>query len=118
MAGQPAEAREGPSYLVPVVAFGVGGAGLVLGVITGVASLSKVDDLEAACPVKACPPALQGDIDSANTLANVSNVGFALGAVGVVVGVVTLVLVGEGSSAEVSSALQPRPGGGTWRTTF
>ncbi|HRI71126.1 MAG TPA: hypothetical protein PK156_43135 [Polyangium sp.] len=79
------------------VGFGLGGVGLIAGAITGGLSLSGASEVEKICPKGTCPS--QTDInqakpihDRAYTLANVSNVAFALGVVGVGLGVTGLLL--------------------------
>lgn len=113
------EQTGGSTWIAPTVAFGVGGIGLVVGAITGIASLSAVGDLEAACPDASCPAAEQGTIDDAETLANVSNVGFAVGAAGVAVGVVLLVLSWDDEAASAAArVIAPHPGGAAVRGQF
>lgn len=70
------------------VAFGVGGAGLVFGGITGVLAMGKHSDLESACNGSKCPSSLSGDVDSYSTMGTLSTVGFIVGAVGVAAGAV------------------------------
>lgn len=112
----PAATRGGRSWVAPGIAFGVGGAGLVLGTVTGLLSISSVGDLEEACPSPtSCPASEQDTIDSAGTLANVSNVGFVVAGVGVAVGVVLLLVTGN---EDATTAASPHPGGAGWRTTF
>jgi hypothetical protein len=82
------------------VGFGIGGAGLLLGAITGGLALGKWGEISDSCVDDVCPPGSQDTIDSANTLANVSNVGFVIGALGVGVGVVGLVLSGSDDSGD------------------
>jgi hypothetical protein len=109
----------GSSWILPAAAFGVGGAGLVVGTITGIASLSAVGDLEEACPGTTCPADEADTIDSAGTLANVSNVGFAVGAAGVGVGVVLLLLAGDEEAAQAAArSVAPHPGGAALRGRF
>ncbi|MBX3192443.1 MAG: hypothetical protein KF819_35960 [Labilithrix sp.] len=73
------------------VAFGVGGAGLLLGSITGLMAMGKASDLEAKCPDNKCPsPDLQSDIDSYKTIGALSTVGFIVAGVGGVTGLVLL----------------------------
>jgi hypothetical protein len=87
--------RPPPSSTPPVlmgVGFGVGGAALLVGAVTGGMSLSNTSSIKSLCSGNACPSGQQGAIDSATTLANVSNVAFALGAAGVAVGIVGVVL--------------------------
>jgi hypothetical protein len=76
------------------VGFGVGAAGLIAGTITGALSLSQTSSIKDKCDATtgACPPDTAEDISGANTLANVSNITFAVGAAGVAVGVVGIFL--------------------------
>jgi hypothetical protein len=79
------------------VALGVGGAGLLVGGVTGFLALGKKSDLEG-CQDKKCPSSEADKLDSAKSLATVSTVGFAVGFVGVGAGVV-LLLTGNGNSS-------------------
>lgn len=74
------------------VALGVGGAGLVLGTVTGLLAMGKKSDLEKVCSGGHCPIASQGDIDSLGTMTTLSTVGFIVGGVGVASGVGLFVL--------------------------
>jgi hypothetical protein len=87
----PAPATSTPSILMGV-GFGVGGAGLLVGVITGAVTLANASSIRNHCSGNQCTADQQGPIDSATTIANVSNVGFALGAVGIAVGVAGVAL--------------------------
>jgi hypothetical protein len=91
------------SYLLPAIAFGVGGAGLVIGGVTGLLMLSKQSDLTASCPNRVCGPSRYGDLDTANMFATISTVSFIVGGVGVAVGVIAL-LVGKPSAPEPAPA--------------
>jgi hypothetical protein len=82
-----------PAY----VAFGIGGAGILIGSIAGVVALSKAGD----CPSKVCPT--QSDLDSAKSTATISTIGFGVGIVGVAVGTV-LFLTGNKSEAPPAQA--------------
>ena len=73
------------------VGIGVGGAGLVLGAITGGLALSKSTTLSGACTDKQCPSAQQSNVDSYHTLATLSTVGFVAGGVLAAAGVVLVV---------------------------
>lgn len=77
-----------PAY----AALGLGGAGLVVGAVTGGLSLAKVSDLKARCPNGACAPGDQGSLDTAGALGTTSTVAFAVGAVLVATGVVLFVV--------------------------
>jgi hypothetical protein len=83
------------------VALGVGGAGLLVGGVTGFLALGKKSDLKN-CVDTRCPSSQKDTLDSAKSMATISTVGFAVGFVGVGVGVV-LLLTGN-SSASASRA--------------
>jgi hypothetical protein len=74
------------------VGIGVGGAGLVVGAITGGLALAKHGDLTSTCPGGHCPPGSQSvnqsKIDSFNTMAAVSTAGFVVGGVLAATGVI------------------------------
>lgn len=93
--GEAADETSGDDGGIPplaIVGFSIGGAGLLLGSITGLVAIGQTSDIEDRCDGGACSPAEQDDIDAANTMANVSNVSFALGLAGIGVGVVALLL--------------------------
>jgi hypothetical protein len=73
-------------------------------------SLSSVSELSDACPTKQCADEDRDLADSARTLGNVSTAGFIVGAVGVAVGVVSLVVWSNEEDAKV--ALRVRAGVG------
>jgi hypothetical protein len=93
-----------------IIAFGVGGAALTVGAVTGIVSLSKVSDLEDRCPEKHCLPADQAVGDSAATLGTVSTVGFIAGTVFVGAGVALAILRpwGGGPSGDAEERLFPQ----------
>jgi hypothetical protein len=66
------------------VAFGVSGAGFVLGGVTGVLALGKHSDLSKVCrnDIDVCQSDQKDTISSYHTLGTLSGVGFALGVVG------------------------------------
>jgi hypothetical protein len=77
------------------VGFGVGGAGLLVGAVTGGLSLSQTAKLAADCnEAKRCAPGTAGadELASATTLANVSNVGLGVGVAGALTGVLGIFL--------------------------
>ena len=96
----PADAAPRKNNTLAYVALGVGGAGLVVGGITGFLALGKKNDLKDCVDTSGgtrCPSSEKDTLDSAKTMATVSTVGFAVGFVGVGVGVV-LLLTGGGSN--------------------
>ncbi len=77
---------------VAYVAFGVGGASLIVGGVAGALALAKHSQLADACPDRNnCDPGLRPNIDSYHRLGTISDVGFIVGGVGVLAGVVLLV---------------------------
>jgi hypothetical protein len=116
---KPAEADGGGDYTwLAATGFAVGGVGIVVGAITGGMTLSKGSDISDTCNGDSCPADQADAISEANTLANVSNVGFAIGGVGLVVGVIALLISGDDSSE--AATLSPRlgPGGADLRWRF
>jgi hypothetical protein len=76
-----------------LVGFGVGAAGIVVGSIFGIMTMSAESDLSGHCPNKSkCNPQYKDDLDSAKTKATISTVGFIVGGVGVAVGIVGFVI--------------------------
>ena len=74
---------------------GVGGTGLVVGAIAGVVSLERTKSAKAKCSGNQCPADAKSDRDAAITAANVSNVGFAVSALGAAVSVTSWWLSGR-----------------------
>jgi hypothetical protein len=84
--------RSGGSPRVPplaFVAFGVGAAGLAVGIVAGLAGESKHAALEGECAANGdCPVSAQGDLDAFHSLKTASTVGYVLGFAAVAGGVV------------------------------
>jgi hypothetical protein len=72
--------------------FGVAGAGLIAGAVTGILSWTKTDGLKEDCDRDLCTTDRRSDIDDADTLAVASNVSFAVAGAGLAAGLVGLVL--------------------------
>ncbi|RYE87685.1 MAG: hypothetical protein EOO75_14165 [Myxococcales bacterium] len=122
--GRPADSAAVPS-LGPTlmwVGFSVGGAALLTGTITGLMSSSRTSDIKDQCAGNVCPASLSGEADSARTLATVSNVSFALAAVGVGVGLYGLFTTPDAPAAAPSTARRWRldvgPGAALVRGSF
>jgi len=71
-----------PNKTLALVAFGVGGVGLVAGAITGVIAMGKHSDLESACKEGTCPGNQQDAVDSYQTMGLLSTIGFIVAGVG------------------------------------
>jgi hypothetical protein len=84
--------------LVPAaVLFGLAGAAIAAGAVTGIIHLNDVAALEERCGGSACPPEEQESADTTLPLAHVSTVSFAVGGAALVTGIILAVV---------------RPGGG------
>jgi PEGA domain len=83
-----------PPWRTPVTigAFALGGAGLVVGGVTGVLAMSKHNKLASDCTGGVCGPNQKADYDGYHTLGMVSTIGFVAGGVGAGVGVVLLLV--------------------------
>jgi hypothetical protein len=89
-APQPAIHRSGGVPTSAWIAFSVAGVGVAAGAVTGILSLSQTSAARDECDGDACAMSAETQIDTARGLAWVSNVGFGVGAVGIIVGVVAL----------------------------
>jgi hypothetical protein len=83
------------------VLLGVGGVGVVTGSVTGLLALGKKGDLD--CPDKKCSGAAADDLESANTMATISTIGFAVGVPAAALGTILLVTGSSGSSRQSGS---------------
>lgn len=89
----PPPPREHPLLVPGAIVTALGGAGLVLGAITGGLALADDGALADVCsPPSACPSSERERIDRMNTLGVVSTVGFVVGGVGVATGLVLLIV--------------------------
>ncbi len=109
--------RGDPSPLV-WAGFGVAAAGVAVGAVTGLMAASKASDLTARCPNDVCSPADSDALSSANTMANVANVSFAVAAAGAVVGTVALVVLRSPRDRAAVVTVGPRGAGGSVRVRF
>lgn len=96
--------------ILAFVALGVGGAGLIVGGITGGLAMGKHGDLEESCPDSQCPPDQEDTLDSFRTMGTVSTIGFIAGGVFAATGVVLLLTAPsaeEPEAAEVTARFGP-----------
>jgi hypothetical protein len=77
---------------VAFVGFGVAGAGLIAGTVTGFLTLSAKSSALDGCRDNRCPPSAFSDLDRASTMATISTVSFIVAGVGAGVGVVALII--------------------------
>jgi hypothetical protein len=78
--------------------FALAVVGIGVGSVTGLMSISKVNDVKKDCSGDKCPPERQGDIDSARSLGTISTIAFIAGGVGVGVGIAGLILSNKSGS--------------------
>jgi hypothetical protein len=103
---RPTEGGRFPWRLTGFVALGVGGAGLVLGAVTGAMAISKHDELKNACGSAPCGPAQESDRRSYYTLGTVSTIGFVAGGA-LAAGGGVIVLVAPRSASPSAAAIRP-----------
>ena len=102
----------GPNMALAITGFAVGGVGLVLGGITGALALGKHSTLSTSCPSGVnCASKLQSDLDSYHLMGTLSTVGFIVGGVGIVAGVIFLATAP--SSPKKSAWIMPVIGPGS-----
>lgn len=94
-----------PAY----VSFGVGGAGLLLGVGAGIFTVVKAAELNAACPSGTCPTSEHdADIRLGRAMGVTTTVGFVVAGAGAALGtVLLLVKPGTASAPAISAGLGP-----------
>ena len=98
--------------LASYVGFGVGGAGLLVGGITGIVAITSLSAAKKqGCVGNECPPSASSDLSTSHTMATVSTVGFVVGGVGVAGGVVAFLLSrrATSSSRATDAASRARP---------
>ena len=113
---------ESPSLVLPILAFGVGVTGMVVGTVTGVMALDEAEQVKSTCTAgnQDCDPAARTHEDAAKGLATASTIGFVFGGVGLTAGALLLV-AGSGESGEASSTalrLRISPGAIALEGTF
>ena len=74
------------------IGFGVAGAGVILGSITGALATDRAAEIAPSCPNRQCPPETHDGYDEATALGNVSTTGFIVAAAGAVAGTIGLAL--------------------------
>jgi hypothetical protein len=89
------------------VAVGVGGAGLVVGAITGGLAIQKRKDLEDNCPEGACAPEFHGDVDAFGRLRTITSLAIIGGGVLAAAGVVVVLTAPDEPSSQARLVLGP-----------
>jgi hypothetical protein len=106
----PAEDKpvSGTQRTIALVVGSVGVVGLGVGAVFGLLALSKNDEAEAMCKPSACenPTAFERS-KTAHDFANVSNVSFAVGAVGLAVGAILLLTAPKSGASSPRASIVP-----------
>jgi hypothetical protein len=104
----PAPAQPSSTPVAAIALLVAGGVGVGVGTIFGVVAMGAKSNLDNECGTskKDCPK--QGDIDSLNTDATISDIGFGIGVVGLAVGAILLV-THHNSEAAASTAPHVTP---------
>jgi hypothetical protein len=107
-AEEPSSQKSGGSKVMMIGGLGLAGAGVVVGTITGVLSMSKTNTIKgsSACSGTVCGPQEYSDISSAKSMATISTVSFIVAGAGAVFGVIGLV-TGNGSSPSATPEKPP-----------
>jgi len=100
--------KSGGSKVLMFGGFGLAGAGVIVGSITGVLSMSKTNSIKSSpyCSGNSCGPQENSDISSAKSMATLSTVSFIVAGAGAVLGVVGL-LTGNVSSSPSATPEKP-----------
>ena len=96
--------RGGDSTLM-YLGFGLAGAGIVFGSVTGLVASSKASQLKTDCPDQRCGPDHHDELTSARTFGTLSTISFAAAGVGLVLGIVGLASGPQDPSK--ASAIEP-----------
>ena len=93
----PVQTTRGRDHTLSYVLWGVGGAGIALGAITGVVFLGKNSDLKDKCPDRKCPEGAvdQSEIDKFRLYGTLSGVGFGVGIAAAAAGTVLYFVGGD-----------------------
>jgi hypothetical protein len=110
----------------PILGYVLGGVGIAatgVGIAFGVLASSKYEKAEDACPTfKNCSPAAMDERESANTFANVANVGVGVGIAAIAVGAVLIFTHDSGEEApkhaRFTPVVAPSFAGGAFQGSF
>ncbi len=87
--------------------FAVAAAGVALGTVTGILAFTGKGSIASQCNGTHCPPSTYDALSSADTLATVSSVAFAVAAAGASVGVASWLLGRHGPPAPAAARVTP-----------
>lgn len=106
----PPPPRTSPLRMAGMVVGGVGAAGLIAGIVSGVVAVSKKGALDGHCQGNVCDATGADAFRSAATAADVSTVGLVVGGV-LFAGGAAATLLAPRASSQASARIELRPGG-------
>ena len=113
-AAPPSPAEHKRSQVPMWVAFGAGGAGLLVGTVTGILALKKHSDLAEVCDGEKCPQSHEDEVNSYYALGTTSGIGFGVGVAGITTGIVLLVTGNKSEKPKTATTgVVPRVGWGS-----
>ncbi len=100
--------KSGGSKVLMIGGFGLAGAGVIAGSITGILSMSQTNSIKSSgqCSGTVCGPKENSDISSAKSMATISTVSFIVAGGGAVLGIIGLL---TGNSSGAPSATPEKP---------
>lgn len=102
------EAPPARSHTSSYVAFGIAGAGLAVGGVTGILALGKRSTLKQHCPEPTqCPEADTDNVNAYHALGYASGAGFAVGVAGAATGIALWLLGDKPTSSSQGLAVRP-----------
>lgn len=110
--GDSGDRARGGIHPLVYVGFGVAGAGIIAGAVTGGLALAGGSDIQDNCNDKLCPPSEREGYDRSLLLAHVSTVSFAVAGAGAAVGIVGLLLSDFGGAEQGGIGVEPLVGPG------
>jgi len=102
------ETKSGSVGTLAWIGFGLGGAGIVAGTVTGLLAMSKTSAAKSQCVDTQCPHSAHDDLEGARSMATISTISFAVGVAGLGLGVIGLVTGGSSSEPTHTAANKPR----------
>jgi PEGA domain len=94
--------------IIAISALGLGGAGIIVGAVTGLLAMKKHSELEkAGCSGSFCDASQASALDTFHTYGTISTVGFIVGGAGVIAGTILLVTQPRESTPPTGARISP-----------
>lgn len=101
--GSGADAASSLQKKIGIVALGVGGAGVVIGIVSGAVAIADHKALASACEGGFCPTSQRDELAAYHTAATFSTVGFIAGGVGLAAGAILVFAIPHGKPGRPSA---------------